>query len=70
MDRIGKYEDLYNKYVMLDSHSTGSVKEEVVEAELAVKENEIKIPRIKLNKKRGKVKYLDEKLAVMEKHKD
>ena len=37
---------------------------------MAVKENEIKIPRIKLNKESEKVKYLDEKLAVLEKHKD
>ena len=70
MDRIEKYKDLYKKYVMLDSRSTGSVKEEAVEAELTVKENELRIMMIKLKKEREKVKYLDEKLSVMEKHND
>ena len=70
MDRIGKYEDLYNKYVMSKSHLTKSVEQEAVEAELVVKENEIWILRIKLSKEREKLKYLDEKLALMEKHKD
>jgi len=41
-----------------------------VETELAVKKNEIKVMRIKLDRERGKMKYLDEKLAAMEKHKD
>jgi len=35
-----------------------------------VKKNEIKVMRIKPDKEREKVKYLDEKLAAMEKHKD
>ena len=43
---------------------------EAVEAELTVKKNEIKVIRIKLDKEREKVKYLDEKLAAMGKHKD
>jgi predicted RNase H-like nuclease (RuvC/YqgF family) len=75
--RIGKYEDLNKKYMKLESRSTRIVKEEskrkgfeAVEAELAIKENEIKIMRIKLDKEREKVKYLEEKLAAMEKHKD
>ena len=76
MDRIGKYEDLNKKYMELESCSMGIVKEskrrgfEDVEAELAVKKNEIKVMRIKLDKEREKVKYLDEKLVAMEKHKD
>jgi len=77
MDRIGKCEDLNKKYMELESRSIGIAKEEskrkgfeVVETELAVKKNEIKVMRIKLDKEREKVKYLDEKLAVMEKHKD
>jgi chromosome segregation ATPase len=77
MDRIGKYEDLNKKYMVLESRSTGFAKEEskrkgfeAVETELAVKKNEIKVMRIKLDKEREKVKYLDEKLAAMEKHKD
>jgi chromosome segregation ATPase len=77
MDRIGKYEDLNKNYVELESRLTRFVKEkckrkgfEAVEAELAVKKNEIKVMRIKLDKERGKMKYLDEKLAAMEKHKD
>jgi len=77
MDRIGKYEDLNKKYMELVSRSTGIAKEESkrkgfegIEAELAVKKNEIKVMRIKLDKEREKVKYLDEKLAAMEKHKD
>jgi chromosome segregation ATPase len=77
MDRIGKYEDLNKKYMELESRSTGIAKEEskrkgfeAVEAELTVKKNEIKVMRIKFDKEREKVKYLDEKLAVMEKHKD
>ena len=49
---------------------TGSAKEEAVDVELAVKENEIKILRIKLNKESEKVTYLDEKLVLMGKHKD
>ena len=59
MDRIGKYEDLYNKYVMLENHSTRSEDQEAVEAEFVVMENEMKILRIKLGKEREKVKYLD-----------
>ena len=43
---------------------------EAVETELAIKKNEIKVMRIKLDKEHEKVKYLDEKLAAMEKHKD
>jgi hypothetical protein len=77
MERIGKYEDLNKKYMELESRSTGIAKEEskrkgfeAVEAELAVKKNEIKFMRIKLDKKCEKVKYLDEKLVAMEKHKD
>jgi hypothetical protein len=77
MDRIGKYEDLNKKYMELESCPMGIAKEEskrkgfeVVEIELTVKNNEIKVIRIKLDKEREKVKYLDEKLAVMEKHKD
>jgi chromosome segregation ATPase len=76
MDRIGKYEDLNNKYMELGSRSMGIAKEskrkgfEDIETELAVKKNEIKFMRIKLDKEREKVKYLDEKLAAMEKHKD
>ena len=49
MDRIGKYEDLNKKYMELESRSMGIAKEESkrrgfedVEAELAVKKNEIK----------------------------
>jgi len=77
MDRIGKYEDLNKKYMKLESRSMGIAKEEskrkgfeAVETELAVKKNEINVMRIKLDKEREKVKYLDEKLAAMEKHKD
>ncbi|XP_073261302.1 uncharacterized protein [Populus alba] len=76
MDRIGKYEDLNKKYMELESCSMGIAKEskrrgfEDVEAELTVKKNEIKVMRIKLDKEREKVKYLDEKLVAMEKHKD
>jgi chromosome segregation ATPase len=77
MDRIGKYEDLNKKYIELESRLTGIAKEESkrkgfegVEAELAFKKNEIKVMRIKLDKEHEKVKYLDEKLAVMEKHKN
>jgi chromosome segregation ATPase len=76
MDRIGKYEDLSKKYMELESRSMGTAKEskrkdfEAVETKLAVKKNEIKVMRIKLDKEREKVKYLDEKLATMEKHKD
>jgi hypothetical protein len=40
---------------------------EAVETELTVKKNEIKVMRIKLDKEREKVKYLDKKLAAMEK---
>ena len=75
MDRIGKYEDLNKKYMELESCSTGIAKEESkrkvfegVEAELAVKKNEIKVTRIKLDKEREKMKYLDEKLAAMKKN--
>ncbi|KAL9344936.1 hypothetical protein Peur_062611 [Populus x canadensis] len=74
MDRIRKYEDLNKKYMELESRSTGIAKEESkrkgfkgVEAELAVKKNEIKVMRIKLDKEREKMKYLDEKLAAMKK---
>jgi predicted RNase H-like nuclease (RuvC/YqgF family) len=78
MDRIGKYEDLNKKYMELESRLTGIAKEkserkgfEAVKVELAVKKNEIKVMRIKLDKKREKVKYLDKKLAAMKKkHKD
>jgi hypothetical protein len=77
MDRIGKYEDLNKKYMELESRSTGIAKEESkrrgfegVEAELTVKKNEIKVMRIKLDKEREKLKYVDEKLVAMEKHKD
>jgi len=77
MDRIRKYEELNKKYIELESRSMGIVKEkckrkgfEVIETELAVKKNEIKVMRIKLDKEHEKVKYLDEKLAAMEKHKD
>jgi LmbE family N-acetylglucosaminyl deacetylase len=77
MDRIGKYEDLNKKYMELESHSMGIAKEEskrkgfeAIETELAVKKNEITFMRIKLDMEREKVKYLDEKLAAMEKHKD
>jgi len=77
MDRIGKYEDLNKKYMELESRLMGIAQEEnkrkgfeAVETELAVKKNEIKVMRIKLDKEREKVKYLDEKLAAMEKHKD
>ena len=48
----------------------GVCKKEAVDVELAVKENEIKILRIKLNKESEKVTYLDEKLVLMGKHKD
>jgi hypothetical protein len=78
MDRIGKYEDLNKKYMELESRSTGIAKEESkrkgfegVKVELAVKKNEIKVMRIKLDKEHEKMKYLDEKLVVMKKkHKD
>jgi chromosome segregation ATPase len=77
MDRIGKYEDLNKKYVELESCLAGIAKEEskrkgfeAVEAELAFKKNEIKVLRIKLGTEHEKVKYLDKKLAAMEKHKD
>jgi len=77
MDRIGKYEDLNKKYMDLESRSTEITKEEskrkvfeAVEGELTIKKNEIKVMRIKLGKEHEKMKYLDEKLAAMEKHKD
>ena len=77
MDRIRKYEDLNKKYMELESRLMGIAKEdnkrkgfEAFEIELAVKRNEIKVMRIKLDKEREKVKYLDEKLVAMEKHKD
>jgi uncharacterized protein YejL (UPF0352 family) len=77
MDRIGKYKDLNKKYMELESRLTGIAKEEserkgfeAVKVELAFKKNEIKVIRIKLDKEHEKMKYLDEKLAVMEKHKD
>jgi len=77
MDRIGKYEDLNKKYMELESRSMGIAKKEskrkgfeVVEIELAIKKNEIKVMRIKLDKEREKVKYLNEKPATMKKHKD
>ena len=70
MDRIGKYEDLYKKHVMSESRSTGTEKDEAIEAELALKGEEIETLRTKLDKERERVKHLDEKLAVMEKHKD
>ena len=43
-----------------------SVKEEAVEAELTIKENEIRTLRTKLGKEREKVKHLDKKLALIE----
>ena len=68
MDRIGKYEDLSKKYMELENRLMVITKEEtkrkgfeVVETELAVKKNDIKVMRIKLDKEREKVKYLDEK---------
>jgi chromosome segregation ATPase len=75
MDRIGNYEDLNKRYMELESHSMGIAKEESKRkdfeaTELAIKKNEIKVMRIKLDKEREKVKYLDEKLVAMEKHKD
>ena len=70
MDRIEKYEELYTKYVMSESRSVKSEEQEAVEAELVVKDNEIRTLKMKLSKEREKVKYLDEKLALMEKHKD
>jgi chromosome segregation ATPase len=77
MDRIGKYEDLNKKYMELESRSMGIAKAEskrkgfkAVETELAVKKKEIKVMRIKLDKECEKVKYLNEKLVAMEKHKD
>ena len=42
MDRIVKHEELYNKYVMSESHSTKSEEQEAIEAELVVKDNEIR----------------------------
>jgi hypothetical protein len=49
MDRIGKYEDLNKKYMELENRLMEFVKEEskrkgfkAIEAELAVKKNEIK----------------------------
>jgi predicted RNase H-like nuclease (RuvC/YqgF family) len=77
MDRIGKYEELSKKYMELESQLNEFAKKEskkkgveVVEAELVAKRNEMKVLRIKLDKEHEKVKYLDEKLATMEKHKD
>ena len=53
MDKIGKYEDLDKKYMELENHSMEFVKEkskrkgfEAIEAELAIKKNEIKVMRI------------------------
>ena len=63
MDRIGKYEELYSKYVMSESRSTKSEEQEAIEAESVVKDNEIRTLKIKLSKEREKVKYLEEKLA-------
>ena len=77
MDIIGKYEELSKRYVEMKSQLIELEKEEskkkgveVVEAELVAKRNELKVLRIKLYKEREKVKYLDEKLETMEKHKD
>ena len=77
MDIIGKYEELSKRYVEMKSQLIELEKEEskkkgveVVEAELVAKRNELKVLRIKLYKEREKVKYLDEKLATIEKHKD
>ncbi|XP_034932830.1 uncharacterized protein [Populus alba] len=53
MDRIRKYEDLNKKYMDLESKKGGF---EDVKAELAVKKNEIKVMRIKLDKEREKSK--------------
>ena len=55
---------------MSESRSTKSEEQEAIEAESVVKENEIRTLKIKLNKEREKVKYVEEKLALMEKHKD
>ncbi|XP_034903465.1 uncharacterized protein [Populus alba] len=51
--RIRKYEDLNKKYMELESEKGGF---EDVKAELAVKKNEIKVMRIKLDKEREKSK--------------
>ena len=67
MDRIGKYEELYTKYEMSESRSTKSKEQEAIEAQSVVKENEIRTLKIKLSKEREKVKYLEEKLTLMEK---
>ena len=67
MDRIRKYEDLDKRYMELESERGGF---EDVKAELAVKKNEIRCMRIKLDKEREKSRHLDEKLIAMEKHKD
>ena len=67
MDRIRKYEDLDKRYMELESERGGF---EDVKAELAVKKNEIRFMRIKLDKEREKSRHLGEKLIAMEKHKD
>ena len=54
--------------VMSESRSMRFVEQEAVEAESTVKENEIRILRIKLDKESEKMKYLDEKLASMKKY--
>ena len=55
---------------MSESRLAESIKDKVDEAELAIKENEIRTLRTKLGTEREKVKHLDEKLALIEKHKD
>ena len=46
------------------------MKDEGVEAELVIKEDEIRTLKMKLGKEREKMKHMDEKLALIEKHKD
>jgi hypothetical protein len=70
MDRIEKYEELYKKYVMSESRLAELVKNEVGEAELVNKEDEIRTLKMKLDKERVKIKHQGEKLALIEKHKD
>jgi hypothetical protein len=78
MDRIGKYEDLNKKYIELENRLMEIVKEEskrkgfkAIEVELAVKKNEIKSCEDKnLTRSAKRWKYLDNKLAAMEKYKD
>ena len=69
-DRIEKYEELYKKYVMSESRLVEPVKDEGIKAELVIKEDEIRTLKTKLDKEREKMKHMDEKLALIEKHKD